>query len=263
MKKFIILVFIIIFADSTAAFSSETSKYYNSEFGFNIGLNEYQVKEDILNKIRHRGLLLSSGLFHEKTTDISLRKIDFNFIINTLKSRYDPDNASIVINPSLTYRYARKVKDIDRNTCFFLGGIIGTDTHITYFENWDESHFYWLTSYFLGLDGVVTYQRSDRSYFQFEFNSPVIALISRPPERFLYKEVNPEFSWIVGKMHDNITLTSIHRHFVLNMNAGYTLQYSNRFKQRIEWRFSYIKNRMKKSKDINVLYHTLGISFIF
>ncbi|MFX0138991.1 MAG: hypothetical protein ACFFDN_35445, partial [Candidatus Hodarchaeota archaeon] len=90
-----------------------------------------------------------------------------------------------------------------------------------------------------------------------------VALVSRPPERILYKMDNPEFSSAIKLLHENLKLTSFHQHFVLNMNLVYTLQYFNKFKQSIFWRFMYLNNNMTYSKKIKILIHILGISFNF
>jgi len=92
----------------------------SNDFGFTIGLTEYQVKENVLNNIRHRGMIPSIGISYEKFKEISWQKYEFYLIINALKSRYDPDRATIVINPSFYYRYARKAKNIKENLDLLL-----------------------------------------------------------------------------------------------------------------------------------------------
>jgi hypothetical protein len=170
---------------------------------------------------------------------------------------------SFAINPSLNYRYARKVKDINRGLSLFLGGIIGLEMHHEWFDNWDDSHLYWLTSYHLGIDGILIYQNSSDSELFLEISTPVAALISRPPERFLYKVANPKFSWVIDELHSNLRLTSIHEHFVLKVNLGYTFRYNAHFEQRLYWRFSYTNNSVPYSKDIVILTHVLGVGFVF
>ncbi len=261
MKNKIVLSLAMVFLSSGIVFSQ--GKIVSNDFGLFIGFNKYQVKEKVLNNIRHRGFFPTLGLSYEKNKDDSKQKLELNLIFNILKSRYDPERASYVINPSINYSYARKVKNINQNMDLFLGGMARFNSHSVFFENWDDSHIYWLTSYDLGMDFIVIYQKSANSSFSFEINSPLVALISRPPERFLYKGVNPKFSWIVSEFHDNIKLTSIHRHFALNLDLAYTFRYSKKFKQRLFWQFSYINNSMTYSKDISILTHTFGITFLF
>ena len=256
-------VLIAILLNLRMAFAGDETEAGSNDFGLAIGPAGYQVKENVLNKIRHKGTFISGGLFYERSRAFSKQRFEFYAIFSKLESRYDPDKASIVINPSMDYRYARKIEDISQHVALFAGGVAGFDSHIAYYENWDESHFYWLTSYYLGFAGVLTYRQSETGSLYLEVDIPVVALISRPLARILRKEVNPEFSWIAGKLHEDLTLTSIHQHFALNMDLGYTFRYSDRFRQSIFWRSRYTKNSMAYSRDIAILTHTLGVTFLF
>jgi hypothetical protein len=257
--SFIVLMsYIIKVAQPQGAFDTGSK-----DFGFTFGLNEYQVKENVLNNIRHRGMMPMLGFSYEKSKPYSKQKAELFLIVNTLKSRYDPDRSSILINPAITYRFARKVRDLGNHSRLYLGGIGGLNSHSAFYDNWDDSHIYWLTSYNLGIDAMLTYQRSAKGYFYIELHIPVIALISRPPDRFLYKVINPEFSWIISEYHRNLRLTSVHEHFALNMDLAYRFRYSHKFIQSIFWRFRYVRNSMNYSKNINILTHLIGVTFLF
>jgi hypothetical protein len=208
-------------------------------------------------------MIPSLGFCYEKSKELSRQKVEFYLVVNPLKSRYDPDRASIIINPSINYRYARHVKNIKSDFQLFLGGIAGLNSHSAFFENWDDSHLYWLTSYSLGIDGILTYQKSNKNYFFFELNLPLLSLISRPPARFLYKVVNPKFGWVISEYHKNLRLTSIHEHFVFNLDFAYRYRYSNKFVQSIFLRFRYVRNSMSYSKNIHILTYTFGFTFLF
>jgi hypothetical protein len=253
----------IILLSMGVVFSQDTAEAAETDVGLSLGVAEYQVRENVLNSIRHRGTLGSGGFFYERTKEISRQKVEFHLIFSKLESRYDPDKSTFAVNPSVSYRYARKVKNINQSMSIFLGGIIGLEMHHEWFDNWDDSHLYWLTSYHLGVDGILTYQNSPDSEFFLEISTPVVALISRPPERFLYKVANPKFSWAVDELHSNLRLTSVHEHFVLSMNLGYKFRYNARFEQGLYWRFSYTKNSVPYSKDIVILTHAFGASFVF
>ncbi|MFC1485597.1 hypothetical protein ACFL55_01055 [Candidatus Latescibacterota bacterium] len=263
MKNFVIAAFFVLSVTSTFIDTETASAYNGSNLGISLGLNEYQVKENVLNRIRHNGLLFSTGVYHETNTSETHRKTNFNFIVNTMKSRYEADNASFATNLFLTYNYLGKISDIRNDTSYYLGGTLGTDIHLTYFNNWDESHFFWMTSYFLGLDTIITHDLQGRGTFDVEMCIPIISLISRPPKRFLYKEGKADFGWFLDKIHENLKVTSLNRHAALYINTGYTFKYAKRFKNRIEWKFCYVNNRMNYSEPLHVLYHTVGLSFIF
>jgi hypothetical protein len=216
----------------------------------------------VLNNVRHKGTLFSGGFFFEKLKSKSKKRLEFFIIYNRLKSRFDPGRSSLALNMILNYRYARRVKDLTRNLTLFLGGKIGFDSHIGYYENWDDSHPYWLTSYFLGLDGILTYKNSPSSSLDVEISIPVLALVSRPPPRFLYKVVNPKFSWLIKEIHHNLKFTSLHRHLVIYLDVVYTFGNTGKTKKRIYWKSCYLKNSLTNSRDLHVLSHTFGISIL-
>lgn len=262
MKKFFIILVLLILS-LQKCFSQEENTYNKNDFGMTVGLTDYQVRDKVLNNIRHRGIFPSLGFSYEWIRAVKRQRIELYLIFNMLKSRYDPDHNTFIINPSLNYSYVRKVKEINPKIDLLIGGITGLHSHQAYFGNWDDSHIYWLTYYYIGFDGVLTYQKSQKSSFYFEIEIPILALVSRPPERFLYKIMDDKFSWIVHEIHTNLKFTSIHQHFVLNMNLGYDFSYSDKFQQRVYWRFSYINNSISYSKNISILTHTLGATFLF
>ena len=66
MKKgiaFTLIIVAMILLDPGMAFSRDKMEGSNSDLGFTIGLTEYQVKEKVLNNVRHRGTFISGGLF--------------------------------------------------------------------------------------------------------------------------------------------------------------------------------------------------------
>ncbi|MFQ5825370.1 MAG: hypothetical protein ACE5JB_15115 [bacterium] len=262
MVRTIAFSLIVIFLNLSIAFP-QAKMASDNDFGVTLGLNEYQIRDEVLSDARHRGFLASLGLSYSKLKEISINELKFNLIINTLKSRYETEKASVAVNPSMNYSYLRKARDISKNVNLYLGGIIGWNLHMDFYEEWDESHIYWLNSYFLGISERLSYQKSDKSTINFDINIPVVALVSRPPERFLYKELNPKFSWFISQFHDDLTLTSLHQHFEFNMILEYKYGHPHKFKKSFFWSFSYIKNSMSYSKNVSILTHTFGVSLLF
>ena len=235
----------------------------DNEFGIAIGLNEYQSKDNVLSNIRHRGMLAAIGFSYSRIGDFRLTEIQLNVSINSMTSRYESEKSSFAINPSLNYRQVRRIKDLNENLRLFLGGIGGWNLHNAFYDKWDESHIYWLNSYYIGIDSRLAYRKSEKSNISLDLNFPLIALISRPPKRFLYKELDPTFSWIFSRIHDDMTLTSLHRHFEINMKLEYKYGHAYKFKTGFFWRFSYLRNNISYSKPISILTHTIGIRFLF
>lgn len=235
----------------------------DKNFGISLGLNDYQIRETILNNIRHRGLLLSLGLSNSRLKDKSYKEFNFNIIVNKLKTRYETEKLSLAANPLIKYRYLRKVKNFNENFNLFIGGITGWNLHLGFYEEWDESHIYWLNSYFLGIDERLIFHSSEKSTISLDINIPIVSLISRPPKRFLYKEINPKLSWFLNNFHDDLKLASLNQHFEYNMIFEYKFWNSKKYKKIIFWHFSYLKNTMPHSKDLSILTNTFGIKLTF
>jgi hypothetical protein len=263
LGKGLIYALSLVLLSSGAASSEAGAEAASSAYVVSLSIGDYQIRENVLNRIRHRGTLFSGGFFYERQRGVSRHKFEIYLAFSTLKSRYDPDKESFAVNPSLDYRYARKIADLKPGLSLFLGGIVGLDMHHVWLENWDDSHLYWLTSYYLGVDGILTYERPGGRELFLEVHVPVLSIVSRPPERFLYKVANPKFSWIIDELHSNLTLTSIHEHFALNTKLGYAFSYTDNFDQHLYWRFSYVKNTVQYSRDLTILTHSFGASFVF
>ena len=258
-KPHLILLVLLVPAIACAQGTDQS----DSDFGISLGLSNYQVREEVLNNLRHSGTLFSLGLSHTRPTGLSLKTCRFNVTVSTMKSRYESESNSYALNTVLTYSYSRRVARLTDKADLYVGGIIGLNQHLDFYDAWDESHIYWLTAYFLGPAGLMTYRKSEKSSFSIDVNLPLVSVVSRPPERFLYKEGDPTFSWIMGRIHDNLRLTSIHRHFAFDVTLGYTHGSVGGTKRFLFWRMTYLHNSMEYSKEISIATHTVGVALLF
>ena len=74
MRSFTAIILIIIMVHLKVAISQHELITGSNDFGFTIGLTEYQVKENVLNNIRHRGMIPSFGFSYEKSKELSISK---------------------------------------------------------------------------------------------------------------------------------------------------------------------------------------------
>ena len=234
-----------------------------TDFGVSIAINDFQIKERVLNPIRHSGTFPALGFSYQWTTLDIRQRVELDMIVNMLKSRYESEHSPLTIDLSLNYRQVRKLIHLKPDLQLFLGGIAGLYSHMSFLEKWDDSHLYWLTYYYLGFNGLLTYGNPLGSSAYVELGIPLIALVSRPPERFLYKVINDEFSWIFTELHSNLKLTSIHQHFVLNLDFGYLFKHSASFAQKVYWRLSYTNTHMSYSKEVTFMVNMLGTVLLF
>lgn len=265
MKGKIIYILVFIILNTEPTFSDGNDSNTRKYFGFTIGLSRNQVKEKVLNNIRHQGTFFPSPIsfVYENVKINSIQRFEFNLFFTGLKSRYDPDVSSLMIHPDINYRYIWKINKANETWGFYLGGITGLNMQLGWYDNWDDSHLYWLTSYYLGADGRLDYTLSNKSSFYLDISFPLLSVVSRPPERFLYKVVNPEFSWIISEIHENLRLTSVHQYFAMNVDFAYELRYSEKSKLRIFWRIYYLNSNMDYSKNLRVISHTVGATILF
>jgi hypothetical protein len=255
-----ILFLLLIFP--TIAFSQEDVGV-EKDFSIAIGFTNYQIIDQLVSNIRHEGDFVSLGLSHHKMRGTSIREIHFNFIFNPLRSRYESEINSMVSNLAINYQYLKQIKKFDKGFQLFLGPVVGLDWHLSYFNKWDESHIYWVSSYFAGMDGRVSYKQSEKVRFNLNVNFPVVALVSRPPERFLYKEWDSNFSWVISRLHDDMKLTSINQYLAVNTTLDLIYTRSEKFKPGLFWRFRYLKNDRPATKEVGIATHTFGAYLIF
>lgn len=258
MYRFWLVLLFLIVVNTTV--SAQVHKNY---LELSLGLNDYQTKDMVLNNIKHSGKLLFLGFDYEIPRERSRQKLEFDFVFNMLNSRYESEKSSYVFYPELNYSYDRKLNEGIKNLDIFIGGNVGTEYHMTFYENWDEAHLYWLTSYYLGINGFLLYKKSQKLLFYFRPDFPVLSLISRPPSQFMQSEISGSPNDITKSLHDNLRLVTFNRHFACKINLGLMINHSKSFSPSVFWRVEYIMNRMPYSKDIQIVSQTFGISFKF
>jgi len=234
-----------------------------TDFGVSVGLNNFQIQEKVLNNIRHSGFFPFLGFSYQWFTEQIKQRVVLDFIVNMVKSRYEAETAPVIIDIALNYTQIRKVSEYNPDLHLFLGGSGGLYSHMAFFDNWDDSHIYWLTYYYLGFNALLTYKNPLESCAYIELGIPLISLVSRPPDRFLYKMLDDSFSWIISEIHRDLRLTTVHQHFVLNIDLGYKFKHSASFQQQVYWRISYTNTQLSYSKEVSLLTHIWGTTLLF
>ncbi|UCD37617.1 MAG: hypothetical protein JSW54_12445, partial [Fidelibacterota bacterium] len=184
-------------------------------------------------------------------------------MVNILASRYDPSRRSYAISSSFRYRRVKKAPTPIANLSYALGGGLGGDHDLVYFSKWDDCRTYWLTSYYLTMDGRLDRELTEESSCWLEVSLPVVALVSRPPDRFLDKMGRPDLAGLLGEIHDNMRITSLHEHFLGNVRLGYTVSTSRGSRRELFWQVKYARSSMPYSKTIDILTHAVGVQFYF
>jgi hypothetical protein len=223
----------------------------------------HQVRDEVLANLRHQGPKITAGLFREGISHSAIHRFGVSFAFAPLTDRYSPDRSSVLFHPAIEFRYAKRAARVTEDMTLYLGGTVGWDTRFSFFENWDQGHPYWLTSSHLGVAGTLVRSLGNGNALRFELDAPLLAAVSRPPERFEYKEVNPDLGWVFRHIHKDLRVTSLHEHTAFTATLAYERRGGGLLGQRFFWQTGFISTRLPHSRPITVLSHTLGISHPF
>jgi hypothetical protein len=256
------LVLAVLSGPRSLGAQEEPARASSDAFGVEAGLTSLQLKDKVLNPLRHSGTFVWLGFFHERPRAASASRLDFQALFNPVASRYESEKNSFAANLRLAFRHAREVTTVGPDLHLLLGGTAEFFSQVAYFGDWDDSHAYWLTAYSLGPSGIVDYRRWEGQSLTLQVSLPVLALVSRPAAPILHKVDNNEFGSIVAKLHENLSFTSVHEHLSLDATARYT-RHSARLGRSLFWRISYLHNSMRHSEAVDALRHTVGVSVVF
>ena len=229
--------------------------------GLSLSGNHVQFKDYLLSKLKNQGMITGGRLFYEHNGIKSMQRVNLNFGNGGgVKNRYGV--STLVRNWSYNYSYARKISGFKngRGACF-LGGLINGGSNGYFSEMLDEDHFYWLTSYDLGLYGIVDYRIGERNQLSVGLNLPVISLISRPPRYRYYKSDKFDFSYILDKVHEDFEFSAFNTYTAVRFEFNDTFDISSRVKERISYQLRY--DRFKHPETITMISHSVGLSLIY
>ncbi len=263
MKKlpFVLIVVFFIFIDNLSAQRSDDSQIKFS--GIKLGYSYNELQEGSLNRLIHGGSGFFAGWFTEKLNGKTVKGFEFQLSTNMLKSSYEAESASLNFNLPMRYRYLFNLYNPNLSTDFYAGGFAGMNLNIEYFDNWDENHFYWLTSYSFGPDFKIDHSFSQRHRFQIEGKLPLISLVLRPPSIFMTIQSKSGFFEVVKKIHENPCLALIDKHFEFNILTRFTFLNSGKVQSNVFWQMHYLKNKIARSEQIKMITHSFGIELCF
>jgi hypothetical protein len=236
---------------------------FRTRYGFTLGIAWYQARDNVLNSIRHQGPSILAGFSREGVSDGAIHLAGLSFAFAPLTDRYSPDRTSLFFHPTLEIRYVRKVAQLTDELALLLGGTTGWSTRFSFYENWDQAHGYWLTSSHLGLAGSLLRSMGNGNTLQLDMDAPLLAAVSRPPERFDYKEVKADLGWMLNQIHSDMQVTSLNEHTALRARLSYDRKGGGILVHRFFWETEYTSTRLASSRPLTTLTHTLGFSHLF
>lgn len=262
MNKIALSIFLLI-AFISISTARDRADSVRSMFGFNIGLEHYQIKEHLINGLNNKGMgLMISGLYL-RSLPVSNHKVEIRVGFASLKTSLEIESESFLSNLQLVYHYNRRLVSMSPKDNLSLGGLIALHLNQGIYQNWDANHFYWLTTYCLGFEGLYMHNFSDKSRMVLEFNFPIIDLVSRTPAERRIHEDNASFKYVLSTMNNNQVLTSWPNHFAMDWKLGYTLFSKRGIQQTIFWQIEYINNQMADSRRFTSVGQTFGFEILF
>jgi hypothetical protein len=263
MKKSIILFSVILFKLSCSTFSQAKEDTGRTRAGFQMGISHMDLKEQSLNRATHNGPGIMGGLHLERSNTRSIKMLNMELGSNFLRSRYEGETSSYRISGSASFSYLRNIIHEAPPWNFHLGGKVKAFSAIEYFDNWDESHFYWITSYSFGADLRLTYSFGDNSIIQLEADFPLFSLVSRPPAKFSDTQSSPALRDVLRDLNRDLRILSPEAYRNFTIQLSYSLRSPKKFVPAIFWRFNDMYINKDGSGQLKSRGHTLGLKFRF
>jgi len=251
MKKLIAIAF---FCGSIVTTNGQ-DRQSNLSLGFNFG--RIQIQETALNGLIHQGSIIIVNLSYDNQSQSGLsHSIELNFGTGSIRSDIEESKNSTFSNPQLRYSLTKSI-----SPSISVGGYLSGEYLVINFENWDDSHKYWVTSYQLG--PVLKLNNVPLNDFSIEFSFPILAFVSRSRNEITNKVDSGTFSDIWGLIHSNATTTSFIKYQSLYLQLRYTLFNSERINLDIRSKFKYVHSLIPGTKEFTSSIILIGLLFSY
>jgi hypothetical protein len=258
MTKQLLILAITIFITATVSGQSDSSLSKPiHQIGIVLGGVHYQERDDIIAPLRWDGFGFVGGLSYSLIGDKGRHNIDLRVLYAPLSNRYEHNNKAGEIY--LGYSYLHRIAGKESDSQLHLGGLIDWNYNAQYYDNWDDSHIYWLNVYELGPVARWSNIIEENHQLALRFNFILIALVSRPP---IYRYYDQEkLSELFSKPHEKMELTSIPEYISIELRGDYMYQVSRKFAMGVNYFLIY--KTFSKPERISLFTNTLQLNFLF
>jgi len=258
MKMKLVIFAMAVFLTTTAA--AQNYHHFSKpihQIGIDLGGVHYQVRDDIIAPLRWDGIGFVGGLSYSLIGDKGRHNIDLRILYASLSSRYDHKNRVGEFN--LGYSYMHRIAGNKSDRQLHLGGLIDWNYNLQYYENWDDSHFYWLNVYELGPAARWSNTIGVNHQLALSFNFSLIALVSRPPKYRYYDQL--KLNEIYSEPHEKMELTSLHEYISIGLRGNYMYLVSRKFTMGVSYFLNY--KTFSKPERISLFTNTLQLNILF
>ena len=222
-----------------------------------INIGGIQVRENALNSLVHKGSLIVTSLSFDNESETGLsHRLELSYGIGSLKSRFEEDKNSTYSNPQLRYSLTMPI-----TYSMSVGGYLSVDYQVMEFENWDDSHVYWLTSYQIG--PVLKIDNIPFKGLFANISFPVLALVSRSRNEITNKVDSGEFSDIFNLIHSNAAIISFIKYRVFDIHIRYTLINSKSINLDVSSGLKYVHSVISDTKEFTSANIVFGFLFTY
>jgi hypothetical protein len=262
MKTKIYLLVMISFVLTDKSLGQEFNQIFSRYTGITLGMDFMEMQETSLNRAIHKGPGVYFGFFTEKQRGRTIQRLEFLLSSQFMKSAYEQETSTFSFTGQLKYRYLINICDPEVFPGIYIGGSASANTQISYFDNWDENHFFWLTSYSIGLDSRIE-RRLRKNKIQIEAGLPLLTLASRPPVECIETQFSSDLFNVVQRLNENPRIVSPFRHFSGHVSLRYCFDENAKVKKNLLWQTNYLNNALPGSGKLKSFTHRLGLELYF
>ena len=253
-------IFSSVLSFATSRHESDTG---TKQTGLCLEFSHISFVDKALNNAIHRGTGILGGWYLEKSKNGSVMVLDMELGSGFLKSDFESETASYMFSGSAGFRWLRDASPSSGDINVYMGGRCALKTAVEYFDNWDESHFYWMTSYSAGIDFRLDYSFGPFSTIRIEGDMPVLSLVSRPPSDFLFTQSSPAPGDVLKDLNHDLAFISPGKYTDINFHVKYFLRNRERRMPAIYWKINYLNIEKNDSDNLRYFDQAIGVEYIF
>ena len=256
-KTFVISIFLVVLCCSRGW--GNTRDHF---LGFGLSVQYYELNESLARNQTYRGIPLAFEIGYEHWGASGRQSAAFGFNFGKMVNGFDWNAHSVAY--SLAWAYEKKVVGFASGRgALYMGGGVSAGSTLYFYDNLDESHGYWLTGYSLDYRQTLSYRLSPGSRLTVELSVPVMAAVSRPPARRMYKTDISKLSYILRKMNEDLTFTGLNKYAAVSVGIRYRLRMGERLTGLFSYDWDYTYCRIPEDRWIKSMAGSLSMGLLF
>lgn len=248
---------------TSITFSQASTDSRIKKTGLYVGFSYANLADKALNNIVHEGLGIVGGCYLEFSDTRTIKVFDLELGSGFLKSDFESEASSYRFSGSARFRWLHSPCYFSSDLNIYIGGNGEIKTAIEYFDNWDESHFYWMSAYSAGIDFRLDYSFGSNSRILIEGNMPVFSFVSRPPAEFLFTQSSPSLKDVLKDLNHDLGFILPDKYLDINFHVRYSFRNSKKFMPSIYWKINYLNIEKDDSDKLRYFDQAIGVEYVF